>query len=216
MTITSSAKKCAAACWYGAVGLGLLLAIALIASAGWTFLWSALWGVAVFLVLGFVLPQVICTGRRPERPLAATSTPSSLVAGDPPAPQPSTKPAPAAPAPAAGRNVTAAPAPQAHPVAQEATRPAPEDAPLGGDDVEKPRTLDAPRAGGADDLKRINGIGPKLEAMLNDMGIYHFDQIADWTEEEIAWVDRNLAGFKGRASRDEWVRQAVSLARGTS
>ena len=78
----------------------------------------------------------------------------------------------------------------------------------------KPQTMAAPRAGGADDLKLIKGVGPKLETLLNEMGFYHFDQIADWTEAEIDWVDRNLAGFKGRASRDEWVRQAVTLARG--
>ncbi|HEY9039853.1 MAG TPA: NADH:ubiquinone oxidoreductase [Roseovarius sp.] len=207
MTLTTSAKKCASTCWYVSVGLGLLLSIVLIGAAGWSFLWGALLGVVVFLALGFVLPQVICTGDRAERPLAATSTPSSLVAGDPPAPMPE--------APRAPEETPAKPASQAHPIADEAARPVPQDAVVAApEDLEKPATLDAPRAGGADDLKRIKGIGPKLEAALNDMGIYHFDQIANWTEAEIDWVDCNLTGFKGRASRDEWVRQAVTLARG--
>ncbi len=78
----------------------------------------------------------------------------------------------------------------------------------------KPRTMKAPRKSGADDLKAIKGVGPKLETMLNGMGFYHYDQIAKWSSEEIAWVDQNLEGFKGRVSRDNWVDQAKTLAEG--
>lgn len=78
----------------------------------------------------------------------------------------------------------------------------------------KPRTMSAPRKSGADDLKLIKGIGPKLETMVNSMGFFHFDQIAKWGQDELAWVDQNLEGFKGRASRDNWVDQAQKLARG--
>ncbi len=78
----------------------------------------------------------------------------------------------------------------------------------------KPATLTAARGGKADDLKLVKGIGPKMERMLNGMGFYHFDQIAAWTGSELAWVDDNLEGFKGRASRDEWVPQAKILAAG--
>ncbi len=78
----------------------------------------------------------------------------------------------------------------------------------------KPRALKAPRKSGADDLKEIKGVGPKLEALLNTLGFYHFDQIADWTEAELAWVDDNLEGFKGRASRDGWIGQARTLTSG--
>ena len=46
------------------------------------------------------------------------------------------------------------------------------------------------------------------------MGFFHFDQIAKWGQDELAWVDQNLEGFKGRASRDDWVEQAGRLARG--
>lgn len=76
----------------------------------------------------------------------------------------------------------------------------------------KPEGISGPRGGKADDLKEIKGIGPKLEKMLHGMGFYHFDQIAGWGSEELAWVDENLEGFKGRASRDEWIRQAKKLA----
>lgn len=78
----------------------------------------------------------------------------------------------------------------------------------------KPPVLEAARDSGADDLKMIKGVGPKLEALLNSLGFYHFDQIAAWTAEEVAWVDENLEGFKGRVSRDDWVAQATKLADG--
>ncbi|TNF63533.1 MAG: hypothetical protein EP307_04930 [Rhodobacteraceae bacterium] len=63
-------------------------------------------------------------------------------------------------------------------------------------------------------LKGIKGIGPKLEKLCNDLGFYHFDQIAGWTADEVAWVDENLEGFKGRVTRDAWVAQARLLAAG--
>jgi predicted flap endonuclease-1-like 5' DNA nuclease len=78
----------------------------------------------------------------------------------------------------------------------------------------KPKTLTAARDGKADDLKLIKGVGQKMENMLNGMGFFHFDQIAAWIGAELAWVDDNLEGFKGRASRDEWVAQAKILASG--
>ena len=78
----------------------------------------------------------------------------------------------------------------------------------------RPQGLDAARDGKPDDLKMIKGVGPKLETLLNSLGFWHFDQIAGWTADELAWVDSNLEGFHGRASRDEWVSQAKLLADG--
>lgn len=78
----------------------------------------------------------------------------------------------------------------------------------------KPKVLKAPRKSGADDLKLIKGVGPKLEKLLHSMGFFHFDQIAEWGTEEVAWVDQNLEGFKGRVTRDDWVPQAGKLAAG--
>jgi NADH-quinone oxidoreductase subunit E len=107
------------------------------------------------------------------------------------------------------------------PVSQKAAKtraPAPEKAPKAkapaSDAGSKPQVLSAPREGAADDLKMIKGVGPKLEKLLNSLGFYHFDQIANWSADELAWVDQNLAGFKGRASRDGWTRQAGILAAG--
>ena len=73
--------------------------------------------------------------------------------------------------------------------------------------------MSAPRAGGQDDLKLIGGVGPKLEETLNELGVYHFDQVAKFTPADIAWVDQRLR-FKGRIERDDWMAQARILAAG--
>lgn len=78
----------------------------------------------------------------------------------------------------------------------------------------RPEALSAPKGGQADDLKVIKGVGPKLEKLCHELGFYHFDQIANWTAAEVAWVDANLKGFSGRVSRDGWVEQAKVLAAG--
>jgi predicted flap endonuclease-1-like 5' DNA nuclease len=78
----------------------------------------------------------------------------------------------------------------------------------------RPAALAGPRGGLPDDLKRIRGVGPKLEAMCHRLGFYHFDQIAAWTPAEVAWVDDHLEGFRGRVTRDDWVAQAQVLAAG--
>ena len=73
--------------------------------------------------------------------------------------------------------------------------------------------LDAPN-GATDDLKAITGIGPKLEQTLNSLGVFHYWQIAQWSEEDIAEVDERLS-FKGRIERDDWVQQAKKLTEGS-
>jgi NADH-quinone oxidoreductase subunit E len=137
---------------------------------------------------------------------------------------PAEKPALAAPAekPALAAPKPAAPVPQsvktpegiiagAEPVGRPAAAAAPKPERPDG----QPELLKKPRAGAkADDLELIWGVGPGLAKTLNKMGIWHFDQIAAWTPKELKWVDANLKGFKGRASRDEWVKQAKKLATG--
>jgi len=86
----------------------------------------------------------------------------------------------------------------------------PQDAPARGPAHTAPATLSAPD-GSADDLTQIKGIGPKRSKQLNALGIFHFRQIAAWTEAEMQWVDDHLAS-PGRVSRDEWVQQARLLS----
>lgn len=68
--------------------------------------------------------------------------------------------------------------------------------------------LTAPRDGVPDDLQEIEGIGPALEKLVNSVGFYHFDQIAAWSEADVALVDAEMKTFKGRIARDKWVEQA--------
>lgn len=84
----------------------------------------------------------------------------------------------------------------------------------GTEEGTRPALLDGPGEGGADNLKEIKGIGPKLEKVCHGLGVYHFSQIAAWSEDEVAWANANLVGFKGRVTRDNWVEQAKILAAG--
>jgi len=76
---------------------------------------------------------------------------------------------------------------------------------------ERPEYLPGPRNGIPDDLKEISGIGLKIEDKLNELGIYHFDQIANWTPENVKWIESYLV-FKGRIYRENWIGQAKLLA----
>ncbi len=66
--------------------------------------------------------------------------------------------------------------------------------------------------GEPDDLKEISGVGPVLEKTLNDLGIYHFHQVAKFTAEDIAAVEEE-ANFPGRIERDNWIEQAIEFAK---
>ncbi len=63
----------------------------------------------------------------------------------------------------------------------------------------------------ADDLKKIKGVGPKMEATLNQIGIYTFDQVSKMTKKEYDLLDSITGSFPGRAERDDWAGQAKNL-----
>lgn len=77
------------------------------------------------------------------------------------------------------------------------------------EDFRQPKAMDRPAK--PSDLKAISGIGPKLEKVLNGLGIWTYAQIAAWSPQEIAWVDDYLS-FNGRIGRDDWTAQAAVLA----
>jgi predicted flap endonuclease-1-like 5' DNA nuclease len=77
----------------------------------------------------------------------------------------------------------------------------------------RPQALAAPREGAPDDLMLIDGMSPKTASALNALGIYHFEQIANWSAANVAWVDQYLR-LRGRIEREQWVEQARALARG--
>ena len=77
----------------------------------------------------------------------------------------------------------------------------------------KPIALTAPKNGEADDLKEISGIGLKIENALYDLGIFHYSQIAEWTKDNVTWID-NYLSYKGRVIREDWIGQAKELSIG--
>ncbi|WNJ93229.1 NADH-quinone oxidoreductase subunit NuoE [Bosea sp. 685] len=150
-------------------------------------------------------------------PVAVETKPASETAA-------ASRPKPSAPAqpssaandtPAASGKVEAkAVTESAKPAAKAPVKPKAEPEPASAVAETKPELLTAARGGKGDDLELIWGVGPKLATMLNEMGVWHFDQIASWKAEELAWVDARLTGFKGRATRDDWISQAKKLATG--
>lgn len=82
---------------------------------------------------------------------------------------------------------------------------------VSAEDKNRPAKMKKPAK--PDDLKLISGVGPKLEGVLNGLGIYKFEQVSKWKKAEREWVDGYLK-FKGRIDRDDWVKQAKALAKG--
>ncbi len=98
-----------------------------------------------------------------------------------------------------------APAPEPEPAPAPTPEPAAQAAP--------PVPSAAPSSG-EDDLKRIKGVGPKLEKLLKELGISTYAQIASWSEADIDRIDAQLGNFQGRIRRDSWTEQAKFLAAG--
>lgn len=201
--------RCTITCWLIGLLAGLIaiVLLRLIGDLSWP--GAIFTGGVLAVVLGLLLSLILC---RPLPTLAdvqarhaargSESGTKSSGAGDRSA-------ASAVASPAATATATPAPTP-----ASPAPAPAAAAEPAEPSEADKPEMLSAAREGGPDNLKEIKGVGPKLEALLNRLGVYHFDQVASWTDKEVAWVDANLEGFKGRVSRDNWVDQAKILASG--
>ena len=185
-----SSTSCQSGCWILAAASGLVVLAVCLFLIDMGILASIFMGAVVFIVVGLLLGWIFCSELKPlVQPNDTSAAPSA------PEPAPVSEPAPA----------TA-------PVAQAPKAEAPEVEAV--EDAVRPEALSGARNGDADDLKMIKGVGPKLEIMLNELGFYHFDQIAGWSVAEVAWVNDNLTGFKGRVSRDNWVEQARKLASG--
>lgn len=85
-----------------------------------------------------------------------------------------------------------------------------EDATAPTTDTLPPHGLKEPVDGTPDNLKRINGVGVKMEAKLFELGIYHYRQLAAFTDQDVAWVDEQLT-TRGRIAREDWAGQATVL-----
>jgi predicted flap endonuclease-1-like 5' DNA nuclease len=203
MSAKSGSLTCMATCWAIAALVGGLAAVLLWMLAGYSFMQGAFMGALAFVVVGVLLTVLMC---RPLPPPAGASVSGKVADAATASPRPAAMPA-AAPV------AEAAPAPAPEPVAA-APEPQPAPAPEAAEAEAgtKPELLAAPRGGRGDDLKKIKGIGPGLEKSLNEQGVWHYAQIASWTEAELVWADQNLIKFKGRITRDDWVGQAKILA----
>jgi NADH-quinone oxidoreductase subunit E len=115
----------------------------------------------------------------------------------------------AGPPPPAAKPVAASPAPPLPAPAQDPRIAAPASAPRAP--FGAPAGLSGPRGGKRDNLKLIKGIGPRIESGLNDLGVYHFDQIAGWDKKTVVWVENHFS-FPGRIGREKWILQARALA----
>jgi predicted flap endonuclease-1-like 5' DNA nuclease len=192
----------------------VLAAVLLWLLGGWSFMQGAFVGAVVFLIVAALCAWIM-------RPLPALGEAQKDVTDTP---KPAAKPAPvaaaaAAPAPSApiapAVKPSAALAGQAELSSRKGewkyeTEPKAAKKPVAADG--KPELFTAAQ-GEADDLKLISGVGPKLEGTLNELGVWHFTQIAGWRKKEVAWVDERLK-FKGRIERDDWIGQAKILAKG--
>lgn len=78
--------------------------------------------------------------------------------------------------------------------------------------VEQQQVQAQSTAGG--DLYRLKGVGPRLVALLGELGVTHLHQVASWSEADIDRVDAQLGRFQGRIRRDSWVEQAQLLTAG--
>ncbi len=79
---------------------------------------------------------------------------------------------------------------------------------------DKANLLSEPAFGAPDNLELIEGVGPMLASLLHEIGVFYFWQVAEWTPEEIDWVESKLKHFRGRIRRDDWVGHARTLAAG--
>lgn len=77
----------------------------------------------------------------------------------------------------------------------------------------RPATLPSPRGGAADDLAKIKGLGPKSVEKLHALGVFHYDQIAAWSDDNVKWIESSI-GAAGRIKRGGWVAQAQALTGG--
>lgn len=137
----------------------------------------------------------------------ARETLASLSVGGQTSPTPAPTSAPAA---LVASDAVPAPVVELEPVAMEAAKPEP----IAEVEPEPELASAEPFAIAPDDLTRLVGVGPKLAMGLAERGVVAFSQIAAWTEDDLAEMDKAL-DLKGRAVRDAWVAQARRFAAST-
>ena len=82
-----------------------------------------------------------------------------------------------------------------------------------GNIYNKPLIRSSPRPTGKDNLSKIEGIDNELEYKLNELGIYHFDQIAKWSPKNCHWVEEYFTLEDNQISESRWVEQAKKFSK---
>lgn len=154
------------------------------------------------VALGVMLGYLIWGAKRSDGPMALVKKPAEAK----PAPSPAPKPAPA---PKAAAKPKAKAAPSAPAAAAEASADT-----VTAELPPAPESLFQERPDTVDDLQKIKGVGPKMESVLNEKGVYQYAQLANFTADDLAWLDAATGSFPGRAERDDWVGQAKGLMSG--
>ncbi|BBF68441.1 hypothetical protein [Sphingomonas bisphenolicum] len=171
-----------------------------------------LWLLVALLVI-IALVFLLSGKRKAEQPVEPAALPAPVaapIAAPPPTPTPFVDPIIAAPVAAA-------------PVVVEPVAPVVPTEPVvpvtSVDPIVEPEPIPVSPAVAAvtdepDDLLRLKGVGPKLKALLVELGVTRYAQVAAWGDADIAAIDAKLGNFKGRPVRDQWVDQAKYLAAG--
>lgn len=191
---------CIIVCWLLAFAFGVFIASALIGWAGLHGLVAAVIGLFALLIVGWLLKGMFCTDEASSSDVAPMDAPAKVVSAPV---EPEAKEA--AVEPEVKEVATAAPKKKA------AVKKAPAKKPAAKKAAATKFYKTAPAK--VDDLKLISGVGPKLEATLNEIGVYQYAQVAGWKKADIKKVDDQLK-FKGRIVRDDWMSQAKILAKG--
>ncbi|WP_300112507.1 hypothetical protein [Sphingobium sp.] len=172
--------------------------------------------IALLVLIGLVF--LLSGKRKPDMEIPADTTApveTAPLAAAPPVADPVTvppTPAPVATSPAPAADVepveTVEPGSAVEPIAEHVP-------PADAQPIPASPAIAAPADDAApDDLLRLKGVGPKLKALLIELGVSRYAQIAAWTDSDIAAIDARLGNFKGRPVRDQWVDQAKYLAAG--
>ena len=194
--------------WNGIIAISALFGLLAAAVALFAFAYSVPGAILIGLIVAVIVAIILWMGWQDTNSgnasdattgtattsTAAARSDATAIAASPVAAKPAATKAAAKPA-------------AAKPAAKAAAKPAAKAA-------AKPAVLAKARAGGADNLKMIKGVGPVLEKALHTTGVFHFDQVGAWTKADAEWFDDNVKGANGRVIRDGWVKQAKILAKG--
>lgn len=82
-----------------------------------------------------------------------------------------------------------------------------------GNIYNKPLIRSSPRPTGKDNLQKIEGINRELEGKLNELGIFHYDQIAKWSAKNCHWIEEYFTLEDNQIKEEDWIEQAKKITK---